>query len=105
LSEFGKRLKLLREQRDIPLSKVATSLKTTKATLSRYENGLMDPSLEAVIKIADYFNVSLDWIAGRGDILDVGKYKANGYAKVLDKFIKEDIPPDRLIKIIDIMKG
>ncbi len=37
------------------------------ATLSRYLSDKRKPDLEYLIKIANYFNVSLDWIIGRSD--------------------------------------
>lgn len=104
MSEFGKRLKLLREQKELPLSKLAEDLDTTKSALSRYENGKMEPGLTALIKISEYFNVTLDWLAGNGDINQIQYVSKSEYNEVLDECIKENITPDKLSKIIDVMR-
>ena len=61
---FGERLKKLRKEKGISLDELAISLKTTKATLSRYENSLREPKIEFAKKIADFFNVDIDYLLG-----------------------------------------
>lgn len=104
MSEFGKRLKMLREERDLTLGKLADELNTTKSNLSRYENGIVDPSLDAVINIAKYFNVTLDWIAGNGDTSKIEYTIDSSYANVLDKCIKENVSPKKLEQLIDVIR-
>jgi transcriptional regulator with XRE-family HTH domain len=67
MNDFGRRLKLLREQKDLPMSKIAEDINITKSALSRYENGKMEPGLKVMKKVAEYFDTSLDWLAGYGD--------------------------------------
>lgn len=47
--------------------KLAMELNTNQNTISRYENGEREPSIRDLIKIADYFNVSVDYLVGRTD--------------------------------------
>ena len=47
---------------------MAMDLNTNQNTISRYENGEREPSISDLIKIADYFGVSLDYLVGRSDI-------------------------------------
>lgn len=61
------RLKELRRQRNISQLKLATDLNVNQNTVSRYENGQREPGIGDLIKIADYFNVSVDYLLERTD--------------------------------------
>lgn len=61
------RLKELRKGRGISQLRLATDLNTTQNTISRYETGEREPGITELIKIADYFNVSVDYLLGRTD--------------------------------------
>ena len=59
------RLKELRKKKGISQLRLATDLNTTQNTISRYETGEREPGVSELIKIADYFNVSVDYLIGR----------------------------------------
>lgn len=59
------RLKELRKKKGISQLRLATDLNTTQNTISRYETGEREPGVDELIKIADYFNVSVDYLIGR----------------------------------------
>ncbi len=59
------RIKDLREDCDITQEKISNGLYMHKTTYVRYESGDREPPFEFVIRLADYYNVSLDYIAGR----------------------------------------
>lgn len=59
------RLKELRKKKGISQLRLATELNTTQNTISRYETGEREPGIDELIKIADYFNVSVDYLIGR----------------------------------------
>ena len=67
MAKFNERLRELRLKKNISLEKMAKDLGTTKATLSRYENGLRDPKTEVTKKFAEYFGVSVDYLIGNTD--------------------------------------
>ncbi|MDE5054858.1 helix-turn-helix transcriptional regulator [Niallia taxi] len=68
MNVFGDRLKVLRG--NMSLNELATELNKryetniSKSMLSRYENGQADPKMDVVRIIADYFNVTLDYLGG-----------------------------------------
>ena len=62
------RLKELRKAKGISQLKLATDLNTNQNTISRYETGEREPGILELIKIADYFHVSIDYLVGRTDI-------------------------------------
>jgi len=59
------RLKELRKKKGISQLRLATDLNTTQNTISRYETGEREPGIEELIKIADYFHVSVDYLIER----------------------------------------
>lgn len=64
---FSLRLKELRKTNNLTLEQLGKNIGSTKATMSNYETGQKKPSLDMVIKLADYFQVSIDYLVGRTD--------------------------------------
>lgn len=61
------RLKELRKKRKISQLKLALDLNMSQNSISRYETGEREADYETLIKLADYFDVSLDYLLGRTD--------------------------------------
>lgn len=61
------RLKELRNAKGISQLKLAMDLNMNQNTISRYETGEREPGINELIRIADYFNVSVDYLIGRSD--------------------------------------
>ncbi len=59
------RLKELREDHDLRQSDVSKATGIDQKTISNYETGKTRPDSEALILLADYFNVSIDYLVGR----------------------------------------
>lgn len=59
------RLKDLREDKDMKQKDIAEIIKTTANYYGEYETGKRDIPFERVIELAKYYDVSLDYIAGR----------------------------------------
>lgn len=68
---FPARLKCLRQQRNLTQAELSQAIGITQGLLSHYEAGQKEPRLTALIKIADYFHVSIDYLAGRTKQLDI----------------------------------
>lgn len=62
------RLKQLRKERNISQLKLAIDLDMNQNSISRYENLEREADYETLIRFADYFKVSLDYLLGRSDI-------------------------------------
>ena len=59
-------LKLIRKQKKLSQLKVAMDLSISREALSYYENGKRSPDLNMLLKLSQYFNVSIDYlITGR----------------------------------------
>lgn len=61
------RLKELRKEKNISQLKLAMDLSMNQNTISRYETGEREADYKTLIKIADYFNVSIDYLLERTD--------------------------------------
>ena len=61
------RLKDLRKERKISQLKLSVDLNMNQNTISRYENMEREADYKTLIKCADYFGVSLDYLLGRTD--------------------------------------
>lgn len=61
------RLKELRQKKRISQLKLALDLNMNQNSVSRYENGVREADYATLIKFADYFNVSLDYLLERTD--------------------------------------
>lgn len=66
--EFGDRLKFLREKNNLSREELAVALNITYSALSKYETNNRFPDKDTLKKIAQYFNVSLDYLMGLTDI-------------------------------------
>ena len=67
MNEFPERLRKLREERK-PIKSMAVVSELCgleKGTVSRYERGERTPTVDALIALADYYGVSLDYLTGR----------------------------------------
>lgn len=67
---LNKRIKELRISRKLNQVQLGKALSVTKQTISNWENDNIQPSVNMLIKIAEYFNVSTDYLVG----LDNNKY-------------------------------
>ncbi len=60
-------MKELRKRRGITQIKLSIDLNMTQNTISRYENEVHQADYKTLIRFADYFNVSIDYLLGRTD--------------------------------------
>ena len=61
------RIRELRRARRVTQLKMAMDLDMSQNTISRYESGDREPGIAELIRIADYFHVSIDYLVGRTD--------------------------------------
>lgn len=65
---FGERLKELRRDRKIGQVELSKYLGLSKGIISLWENGLREPSMSSLISLAQFFNVSIDYLVGIKDL-------------------------------------
>ncbi len=67
LSKFAERLDYLMFEKGINATKLAKTIDVKIPTVTRYLRAERTPSVESLVKIADYFNCSCDYLVGRTD--------------------------------------
>mgnify|MGYP003192032144 CR=1 FL=1 len=61
---FQIRIKQIRQEIGLTQSQVAAEIEQTRANISKYENGKLEPGLETIGKLATLYNTSCDWLFG-----------------------------------------
>lgn len=108
---IGQRIRELRKEHNLTQQQFAALLNLNDSTISLYENEKREPEFHTLVKIADYFNVTVDWLLGRvdnkniaiieneyvpKDLLNVGVE----YLKLAKEMFDKKIPPEDIRKII-----
>ncbi|WP_295737401.1 helix-turn-helix domain-containing protein [uncultured Oscillibacter sp.] len=65
MEQLAKNLLALRMARKLPREKVSKALELSAKTYERYEKNVRDPSAPVLVKLADYYGVTLDQLVGR----------------------------------------
>lgn len=84
-------LRKLREEKNITQVKLSTDLEVSQELISRYELGSSFPQPQMLIKLADYFNCSVDYLLGITDVRTPVKYLVSNVtnvknAEILNKY-------------------
>lgn len=97
MSTVGERMRTLREGMNLPQKKIAELLNVSQPSINRYEHGQAFPTIELLVKYADYFDVSMDYLTCRCDEPQGKLYQAKppvGDNPELEKFIEMCFEPD-----------
>lgn len=62
------RLRELRKERGLTLRELGDVINTSNQNISNWEVGRSSPNIGYLIALADYFNVSIDYLVGRSDV-------------------------------------
>lgn len=104
------KFKRLREAKGLMQMQLAKDLDVHPSTISGYEQGIREPDNEMIKRIANYFNVTIDYLLDNENNIDKSDYELRekinfvnflirkGFIKKNDKFTDEDI--DNLIEFI-----
>ena len=60
-------LKKLRQSRNLSQQKLAEEFHTSQQSIWKYENGISEPDICTLTRLANYFNVSVDYLVGNSD--------------------------------------
>ncbi|WP_237268857.1 helix-turn-helix domain-containing protein [Thermoanaerobacterium thermosaccharolyticum] len=96
---FGKRIKELRKKKGLTQKALASYLGISDRAIGYYENEQRTPPPDILQKIADFFNVSVDYLLGRTDKKNIDA--ANDIDERLHKVMKE-LGPDVLLAFYDL---
>lgn len=106
----GNRIKLLREEKKIRQDELAKILSISPSAVGMYERDEREPNDEITLRLAEYFNVSTDYLLGKSDVRNPEELKNVKFAnaggldtKGLDEEDLEEL--QRQIDYIKKMKG
>ena len=61
-------LRLLRNEKGMTIMDLALEMDVVQSTIQQYETGINEPNIEMLIKLADYFGVTIDYLVGRSPV-------------------------------------
>ena len=113
---IGDKIRQLRKENNLTQHEFGALFDLYDSTISMYETGKRTPEYQTIVKIADHFNVSIDWLLGRvetRDLIVIDKenmpeaLKNIGveYLKLAMEMNQQSIPPDDVRKIIEAIKA
>lgn len=85
------RLRFLRTEKGESLEKIAKYLNVTIQTISNYENEKRDMTPDTILKLADYFGVSTDYLLGKTDIRNIEEDFKFAYHKETEGLSEDEI--------------
>lgn len=68
MATLGERIRLLREEKRLSQEELGKIFSLSQSAIAYYETNRKDPSSETLRKMADFFNVTLDFLLGRSDV-------------------------------------
>lgn len=66
-SLLGERIKALRLDESLSQEALAKKISSNQKQISKWECGIIEPNLDMIAKLADYFDVTVDYLLGRSD--------------------------------------
>ena len=101
---LGSQMKLLRDERNMLQKELAVMLNVSCGTVSNYENDVHFPDENTICRIADIFDVSVDFLLGRTmlrcrlDILNAPIDQDYPLSKLIDKIVSMDVQRQQEIR-------
>ena len=93
---FNEKLKNLREHQELSQAEVSIRLGMPKSTYSRYETGASEPNLKTLKALANFYDVSIDYlleneniIDDREDVVDLNNFLLKGRYTIHSRFPKD----------------
>lgn len=104
MSKFPERLRELRKEKNLLGKDFAQLMNVEPATVTNWETGRRFPKDDSLVKIADFFDCSVDYLLGRTDFKDAvvysGKIDDQTIEIEIDKNYSEKLTPEDIANII-----
>jgi len=97
--ELNERIRQLRLQHNLTAKKLSEIFNVSESTISFYENGKRTPKKDLILEMADYFNVSTDYLLGKSNVPNTE------YLPIYQKQNSYDISKELKKMIIQIEKN
>lgn len=99
---FRHRLKSLRKEKNVTQAQIAAILDYGYTAVANYEAGKNEPSIENLIRIADFFGVSLDYLVGRSEVKNELESQEQ-ITKFLERY--DHITLAEVIRLLECQRG
>ena len=83
---FGIRIKSIREAKHCTQAEMAEELNCSQQTINVWENGWHTPKISMLVKVADTYNVTVDWLLGRKEEIRIVAQTPQEYQAVVDMY-------------------
>lgn len=99
---LGERLKTIRHRMDLTQQELANRLQTSRANYANWEINRAQPDPNTLIKIADFFGCSVDYLLGRTSIIfppeDISKDFDVAYVEIIKEWEERGLTPEEIRK-------
>ncbi|MDI6601641.1 MAG: helix-turn-helix transcriptional regulator [Thermoanaerobacteraceae bacterium] len=96
---FGDKLRKLRKERHLTQRELAAKLSISRSALSLYESNKREPDFATLKKIADFFDISLDYLLDR----EKDSYSTNNY--LMPDYIEDMLKDPNISQALNQLKG
>lgn len=96
---IGTRLQQLRKEHKVSCRQLGKEIGLSASALSHYETGINIPSMENVLKIAEYFDVSIDYLVGRTEYRNQEEQRRKVQKIAVKRYINRLIDNDMKVKL------
>ena len=73
MNDFAKRLRIIRKKKGLTQKQLAVEVGVSERGIQSHEIGERNPAFDQLITLADYFDVSIDYLVGRTDKPEINK--------------------------------
>lgn len=100
----GNLIRQLRKEKRLSQTELAKYLHVSQATVTAWETGRSDPNISALNALADFFNVSTDYLAGRTSLRKENSGDMSRNQKLIAYSIDPDVSDEERQDIIEMVK-
>ena len=98
-SDFSRIVTLLRKERGLSQKQAALELGVSQALLSHYEKGIRECGLDFVVRIADYYDVSCDYLLGRSADRQGATLRLDEVSQQENEEVSEEKRPNAIVAL------
>lgn len=105
MTVFGERMRILRQNLGISQQQVADKLNISRNLLSNYERGIRQPDYQMLVRLANFYEVSLDYLLGRSDTYKTQNVCTNRETEVINRVLRlSDESIRDLLRYVDLLE-
>lgn len=103
----GSRLRMLRKERNLTQKELGKAIHVSKVSISGYENGERTPDTDNLRRLADFFDVTTDYLLGKSDHPKLTEKEQREVYKETEEIIDlmESLPEEKRRTALEIIKA